>query len=53
MTGFQDKFTLRYAGVEKSGIGNAVKLSRSLSGVEAISLASAPLSQRFILPGGA
>ncbi len=32
---------------------NAVKLSRSLSGVEAILLASAPLSQRFVLPGGA
>ena len=32
---------------------NAVKLSRSLSGVEAILLASTPLSQRFILPGGA
>jgi len=28
----------------------AIKLSRSLSGVEAILLASAPLSQRFILP---
>ena len=32
---------------------NAVDLNRSLSGVEAILLASAPLSQRFILPGGA
>jgi hypothetical protein len=32
---------------------NAVKLSRSLSGVEAVFLASTPLSQRFILPGGA
>ncbi len=32
--------------------GNVIKLSRSLSGVEAILLASAPLSQRFILPRG-
>ena len=31
----------------------AIKLRRSLSGVEAIFLASAPLSQRFILPKGA
>ena len=31
----------------------AIKLSRSLSGVEAIFLASAPLSQWFILPDGA
>ena len=32
---------------------NAVKLSRSLSGVEAVFLASTPLSQRFILSEGA
>ncbi|MEY3761150.1 MAG: hypothetical protein QX196_11925 [Methylococcaceae bacterium] len=32
---------------------NVIKLSRSLSGVEAILRASAPLSQRFILPRGA
>ena len=32
---------------------NVIKLSRSLSGVEAILLASTPLSQRFILPRGA
>ncbi|MEY3760541.1 MAG: hypothetical protein RIR39_2032 [Pseudomonadota bacterium] len=31
---------------------NAVKLNRSLSGVEAILSASAPLSERFILPRG-
>jgi hypothetical protein len=31
----------------------AIKLSRSLSVVEAIFLASATLSQRFILPEGA
>jgi hypothetical protein len=31
---------------------NVIKLSRSLSGVEAIFLASAPLSQRLILPRG-
>ena len=30
---------------------NVIKLSRSLSGVEAILLASAPLSRRSILPG--
>jgi len=30
--------------------GNVIKLSRWLSGVEAILPASAPLSQRFILP---
>jgi len=32
---------------------NVIKLNRSLSGVEAILPASAPLSQRFILPRGA
>ena len=37
----------------KGGQGNAIKLSCSLSGVEAIFLASAPLIQRFILPRGA
>jgi hypothetical protein len=31
---------------------NGTKLSRSLSGVEAILPTSAPLSQRFILPRG-
>jgi len=36
----------------RSGV-TAIKLSRSLSGVEAILLASAPLSERFIVPRGA
>jgi|GEM_PF-4664676 hypothetical protein len=35
------------------GKRHCLKLSRSLSGVEAIFLASAPLSQWFILPDGA
>ena len=36
----------------KGRAANAIKLSRSLSGVEAILPASASLSQRFILPKG-
>ncbi|MFI3197285.1 MAG: hypothetical protein QX196_03075 [Methylococcaceae bacterium] len=41
---------MNWLGIAKVIDPNIVKLSRSLSGVEAIFPASAPLSQRFILP---